>query len=383
MAAAGRPLLLCLSHLRWDWVYQRPQHLMSRASVDFDVVFWEEPVAATAGEDTPSLLVRRSAEGVTIAIPVLPTGFGPLEADAAQRTLLDELLGRLGQPVALAWYYTPMALDFAGHVPAAVTVFDSMDELSAFDGASARLPLLERRLMRGADLVFTGGRSLYAAKRNRHPCVSLFPSSVDAAHFRAARGADRSPAWQAALPRPRVGYFGVVDERLDLPLLGAVAELRPNWQFIMLGPVAKIDMADLPQRPNLHWRGMTPYEELPFHLSGWDAGLMPFALNEATRFISPTKTPEYLSAGVPVVSTPVADVVSDWGQDGLVPIASDPAGIVADLERAMAGRSAEWLARVDARLAGLSWDATWAGMRELVAQRQTAARNVEKEAAHV
>ena len=363
---------MCLSHLRWDWVYQRPQHLAGRAASDYEVVFWEEPVVALPGETAPSLRLRQTVEGVTVAVPVLPAGLGALEADAAQRSLLDGLLGELSQPVSVAWYYTPMALDFAGHVPAAVTVFDSMDELSAFAGASARLPLLERRLMRGADLVFTGGRSLYAAKRHRHPRVSLFPSSVDGAHFRAARGNDQSPAWQAALPRPRIGYFGVIDERLNLPLLHALAEQRPDWQFVMLGPVTKIDPAALPRRSNLHWRGLVPYAELPFHLSGWDAGLMPFALNEATRFISPTKTPEYLSAGVPVVSTPVPDVMSDWGQGGLVPIADDAPGLAALLEKAMAGRSADWLARVDARLAGVSWDATWAAMRELIEQRRSA-----------
>ena len=356
---------------------------MTRASRDYEVVFWEEPVAAAPGERAPCLRLRRTAEGVTIALPALPAGLGALEADAAQRTLLDDLLLKVGQTASVTWYYTPMALDFAGHVPAAVTVFDSMDELSAFDGASARLPLLERRLMRGADLVFTGGRSLYAAKRYRHPRVSLFPSSVDAAHFRAARGEDRSPTWQAGLARPRIGYFGVIDERLDLSLLGDVAGLRPDWQFVMLGPVTKIDPANLPRRPNLHWRGLVPYAELPAYLSGWDAGLMPFASNEATRYISPTKTPEYLSAGVPVVSTPVADVVSDWGQGGLVPIAPDAAGVAAALEQAMAGRTADWLARVDARLAGRSWDATWSSMRELIEQRRSAAGDAQKEAARV
>ena len=357
---------------------------MSQAASDFDVVFWEEPVAAAPGEKAPSLRMRRTPEGVTVAVPALPAGLGALEADAAQRALLDALLLGLQQPVSVAWYYTPMALDFAGHVPATVTVFDSMDELSAFAGASARLPLLERRLMRGADLVFTGGRSLYAAKRSRHPRVSLFPSSVDGVHFQTARGADRSPAWQAALPRPRIGYFGVVDERMDLPLVHAVAELRPDWQFVMLGPVTKVDAAKLPRCPNLHWRGLVPYAELPAYLSGWDAGLMPFALNEATRFISPTKTPEYLSAGVPVVCTPVPDVVSDWGQCGLVPIAPDPAGIVAALEKAMAGRSSDWLARVDARLAGLSWAATWSAMREKIEERRSVADAAPaKEAARV
>jgi len=368
-AASGSPLpvLLCLSHLRWDFVFQRPQHLMTQATGQHRVVFFEEPLPASGPGDAPKLDLRRSPEGVLIVTPVLPPGLDAAAADAAQRDLLDELLAELAGPVAVAWFYTPMALAFAGHVRPAITVYDCMDELSAFHSASPRLALLERRLLKQTDLVFTGGRSLHEAKRRLHSRVHLFPSSVDAAHFRRARCWEAAePADQAGLGRPRVGFFGVLDERMDYALLDAVAAARPDWQLVMLGPTAKIDPAALPRRPNLHWLGMKPYAELPAYLAGWDAGLMPFALNEATRFISPTKTPEFLAAGVPLVSTSVPDVVSDWQPDGLVEIADGPDAVVAALEALLSRPLQPWLARVDQRLRWLSWNATWARMQRLI-----------------
>ena len=258
LAPAARPLpvLLCLSHLRWDFVFQRPQHLMARAAAGFRVVFFEEPLAATTGG--PRLRTRMAPEGVLVATPLLPSGLDAAAADTAQRNLLDGLLAELAAPLGVAWYYTPMALSFAGHLQPAVTVFDSMDELSAFHGASPRLALLERRLLKQADLVFAGGRSLHEAKRRLHARVHLFPSSVDAAHFRVARGGpdpSGEPADQAGLQRPRIGFFGVIDERMDLDLVAGVADRRPAWQVVMLGPVVKIDPATLPRRLNLHWLG--------------------------------------------------------------------------------------------------------------------------------
>jgi glycosyltransferase involved in cell wall biosynthesis len=222
---------------------------------------------------------------------------------------------------------------------------------------------LEQVLLDRADLVFTGGRSLHEAKRDRHPRVFCFPSSIDAAHFGAARSPRPDPADQADVPRPRIGFFGVVDERMDLDLVRALAELRPEWRFVMIGPVAKIPPESLPRLPNLHWLGGKSYAELPAYLSGWDAGFMPFALNESTRFISPTKTPEFLAAGLPVVSTPVLDVVRDWGEAGLVDIASGPAAFADALGRALGAPRADRLRAVDRRLAEISWDRTWEEMR--------------------
>jgi len=371
------PVLLCLSHLRWDSVYHRPHHLMSRAVRSHSVIFFEEPLEVPAGPDLPRLVTRTTPEGVLVATPWIAPGQDEVVVEGQQARLLDELVATLATPVQVAWFYTPMALAFAASLRAAVTVFDSMDELSAFRGASPRLVLLERRLLRRADLVFAGGHSLHEAKSRLHPRMHLFPSSVDAPHFHRAREATDEPLDQAELPRPRLGFHGVVDERMDLDLLAAIADRRPAWQIVIVGPVAKLDPASLPQRPNLHWLGQKSYASLPSYLSGWDVGLMPFALNEATRYISPTKTPEFLAAGVPVVSTPVADVVHDWAHDGFVEIASGVDAMVAAVERLLTRPKQTWLARVDQRLRWMSWDATWARMQSLM---QDAARTAQQPA---
>src|SRR4051812_21575384 len=274
-SAPRRNLLLCFSHLRWNFVFQRPQHLLTRAVADHEVIFLEEPIFEPG--ITPRLNRHETPQGVTVVVPMLPEGLHGAPAIAAQRSLLDALLApAAGRPLT-AWFYTPMALEFAGHLRPDVTVYDCMDELSAFRGAPPRMVEMERALLARADLVFTGGRSLYEAKRGRHPRVHCFPSSIDAAHYAIARTpGEAEPADQTAIPHPRIGFFGVVDERMDTALVGALAEARPDWQFVMIGPVAKIDPATLPRRPNIHWLGGRSYAELPRYLQGWDLGFMPF-----------------------------------------------------------------------------------------------------------
>jgi UDP-galactopyranose mutase len=246
-----------------------------------------------------------------------------------------------------------------------------MDELSAFAGAPPALREREAALMRRADVVFTGGHSLYEAKRDLHPNIHPLPSSVDVAHFARARvpRSEGEPADQAPIPGPRLGFFGVVDERMDIDLLAAVADARPHWQIVMLGPVVKIDPANLPRRANVHWLGMKKYDELPAYLAGWDVALLPFARNASTRFISPTKTPEYLAAGKPVVSTSIRDVVRPYGEQGLVSIADTPADFVAAIESYL-GETDETRstrgARVDDMLSRTSWDRTYDRVEELL-----------------
>ncbi|HZH26460.1 MAG TPA: glycosyltransferase family 1 protein [Azospirillaceae bacterium] len=357
-------LLVCFSHLRWNFVYQRPQHLLSRAARTYRVYFVEEPVFEP--DVAPRLDLSRQPCGVVVCTPVLPDGPGGEECEAAQRSLVDDLLAGHADVPLVVWYYTPMALTVSDHLAPDVCVYDCMDELSAFRGAPPRLTLQERRLFDRADLVFTGGRSLYEAKRGRHHSVHAFPSSIDAAHFARARAGAVDPSDQAAVPRPRLGFFGVVDERMDVDMVGHMADLRPDWQFVMIGPVVKIDPGILPRRPNIHWLGGKRYEELPDYLAGWDVGLMPFALNESTRFISPTKTPEFLAAGVPVVSTRITDVVRPYGEAGLVEIASDPEDAVRKAAHLLQRPKGSWLERVDRFLGTMSWDRTWSEMDALV-----------------
>lgn len=353
----ARPLLLCFSHLRWNFVFQRPQHLMTRAAADHDVLYVEEPVD---GPDAGWQIVR--SNGVSVATPQLPAGGSHEQRVAAQARLLDMLLdGRLPD---IAWYYTPMALEFSDHLDVGVTVYDNMDELALFHGADSRIRQLEAQLLSRADVVFTGGFSLYHAKRHLHDNIHGVPSSIDRAHFAPMPGAPLpDPADQAHIARPRIGFFGVIDERMDMALVGALADRCPHMQFIMVGPVVKIDPASRPQRPNLHWLGGRDYAALPAYLQNWDCGIMPFAINDSTRFISPTKTPEFLSAGLGVVSTPITDVQQPYGELGLVGIASDAEGFATAIETAIAtAADPGWQRRVERQLNKGSWDSTWAFM---------------------
>ena len=368
-------VLLCFSHLRWDFVYQRPQHLLSRAARTMRVIFWEEPLYTE--HPSPCLITRPAAEGVLVVQPRLPWGTGTARAVEMQRSLLDEMIRGLRAARPVLWYYTPQALAFSGHLDGHPIVYDCMDELSAFKGADPALPAWERALMRRAALVFTGGHSLYAAKRAHHAAVHAFPSGVDAAHFLPARGALPEPAAQAAIPHPRIGYFGVLDERLDLGLLAQVAALRPGAHFVMIGPLAKIAESELPRAPNIHYLGAKPYAELPCHVAHWDVAMMPFALNEATRFISPTKTPEYLAAGLPVVSTPVADVVRQYGQTGFVQVADSPRTFATAIDRALA-QPPSWRAGADEMLRSMSWDGIWSQMAGLITRERAKAAPVRR-----
>ena len=368
---SGEPIRLedatvvCFSHLRWDFVYQRPQHLLSRFARHHDVIVIEEPIFEDVAE--PELRFTPREGNVKVGVPVLPHGLGHAGDVLAQRKLVDKMLEGLETSKRVFWYYTPMALLFTRHLDADVVVFDSMDELSAFKGAPPELLSLEEEMMGRADVVFTGGHSLYEAKKHRHHDIHAFPSSIDTKHFARGRSAEREePEDQAAIPHPRLGFFGVVDERFDIDLLRDVAAAKPDWQFVMIGPVVKIDPADLPKGDNIHWLGGRDYKRLPDYIGGWDIGFMPFALNESTRFISPTKTPEFLAAGLAVVSTPIHDVIRSYGDGNYVEIANDAASVVKSAEELMAMDRGPWLKRVDQKLAESSWDQTFERIYELV-----------------
>jgi glycosyltransferase involved in cell wall biosynthesis len=363
--------LLCFSHLRWNFVFQRPQHLMCRFAREMNVIYWEEPIEV-GPKETAYLQVREAqdAGNVRIAVPHLPEGMPEEAREATLKRLLVAHVASIPGTL-IAWYYTPMMLPFSRDVEADVTVFDAMDELSKFKFAPTHLLQLEQELIDRADVVFTGGSSLYEAKKDRHANVHCFPSSVDRAHFAKARARQFDPADQEDLPKPRLGFYGVLDERFDTDLLAKIAEMRPDWSFVMVGPVVKIAPEDLPHRPNIHYLGGKTYGELPSYLSGWDVALMPFAMNESTQFISPTKTPEYLAGGKPVVSTPIKDVVRHYGQLEGVQIASTPEEFVAACEKALElSRDPEsgWLAEADLMLSATSWDTTQARMAGLIAE---------------
>jgi UDP-galactopyranose mutase len=371
------PSLLVFSHLRWHFVTQRPQHLLTRAARTRQVFFIEEPWIHDATdpsskvEEGGALELMRVDEtpNVTVVRPHLNHGE---DVSLGQRRLLERLLADKTIEHFDRWYYTPMALAFSDHLHAGVTVYDCMDELSAFIGAPPELVQREKDLFSVADVIFTGGQSIFEAKRTQHANVHAFPSSIDVPHFEQARNAQADPADQAAIPHPRAGFFGVLDERFDTVLIAQVAKMRPDVQFVFIGPIVKIDPAQLPQADNIHYLGKKSYTELPSYLAGWDVALLPFAMNESTRFISPTKTPEYLAAGKRVVSTPITDVVRGYGDAGLVEIAATPVEFASAIDRAVnAEPDADWQARVERTLAQGSWDRTWDAMHaQMEAVRQ-------------
>ncbi|WP_308515476.1 glycosyltransferase [Sphingomonas flavescens] len=342
---------------------------MTRFAREMQVIYWEEPVDI-GPKETAFLQVREAedAANVRVIVPHLPQGMPEDAREAALKRLLDAHVASIRGPL-IAWYYTPMMLPFSRHLDADVVVFDAMDELSKFKFAPAKLLELEQEVIDRADVVFTGGASLFEAKKDRHANVHCFPSSVDRAHFCKARAHLFDPADQEDLPRPRLGFYGVLDERFDIDLLDAVAKMRPDWSFVMVGPVVKIAPEDLPKRSNIHYLGGKTYEQLPAYLSGWDVALMPFAMNESTQFISPTKTPEYLAGGKPVVSTPIRDVVRTYGHLEGVKIASTPNEFVAACEEALKlshDPESGWLAEADLMLSAASWDTTQARMMGLI-----------------
>ena len=266
-----------------------------------------------------------------------------------------------------SWYYTPMALPYTEHLKPQMVIYDCMDELSAFKFAPPELHYYEQKLIQKADIVFTGGYSIYYAKQHLHHNIHPFPSSIDKEHFAKARNFKGEVREQENIPHPRFGFFGVLDERFDIDLVAAVAAKKPDWHFILIGPVVKIDPASLPQLPNIHYPGSKHYNELPNYLAGWDVAIIPFANNEATRYISPTKTPEYLAGGKPVISAPIRDVVSPYGDNELVHIAADAESFIraAEFELNRTDKR-EWLNKVDTFLADNSWDNTWHQMVMLI-----------------
>jgi glycosyltransferase involved in cell wall biosynthesis len=361
--------IVVFSHLRWDLFYQRPQHIFSRMARRWRVVFIEEPVP---GSDVNELEIFEPAPGVQVWRPHVAgaaTGFHD-EHLAALQALVEDGMREHAVTDYWLWFCTPMALPLASQLRPRGIVYDCMDELSAFRSAPRQLVQRETALFKVADLVFTGGRSIHNAKRSRHPDVHCLPSGVDAKHFAIAGSAH---PLHADMPRPRLGYCGVIDERINLALLDAIARERPDWNIVMVGPLANVEAQALPRRDNIHWLGPRSYEELPALISGWDVCLLPFALTDATKSISPVQALEYMACGRPLVSTSIRDVVEPFGP--VVRIADTPEGFVADCEMIMQRTPEEQAAHVRAMaeiVAGTSWDGTVNAMAELVAQADEA-----------
>lgn len=354
--------LICFSHLRWDFVYQRPQHLMIRFSRQNRVFLIEEPLFDV---DHPGHLQLDRKGNLTVVIPHIQHGLSEDDSVYQQVNLLRDLFEKENITNYFFWYYTPMALTVGNYFSPTLTIYDCMDELSLFKNAPIALREREKELFDKADLVFTGGHNLYHAKKNSHHNIYSFPSSIDKEHFAEARMITTDQEDQAYIPHPRFGFYGVIDERFDIDLIKEVAERKPQWHFIIIGPVVKIDPEILPRMDNIHYLGGRNYDELPKYLAGWDVALIPFLRNDSTKYISPTKTPEYLAGGKPVISTSIIDVVTPYGVNDLVHIADTADEFIAAAEIELNRHDRDkWLEKIDRFLSQNSWDKTWDRMMQ-------------------
>jgi glycosyltransferase involved in cell wall biosynthesis len=360
------PDLLCFSHLRWNFVFQRPQHIMTRFSEGMRVFYFEEP---EFGSKENGKKITEVQKNLFVITPLIKQHLNGTSESKILEQLVQEVLMDYNIKNYWCWYYTPMAVNFTHTLNPELIIYDCMDELSAFRFAPLCLHMLEQTLLSVADIVFTGGHHLFELKRKvRDWNIFPFPSSIDKEHFGKARKVTVEPPDQKDIPKPRIGFFGVLDERLNIQLLDEIAAAKPEWNFILLGPVVKITMADLPKSPNIHYPGMKNYNELPDYIAGWDVAILPFALNESTKYTSPTKTPEYLAAGKPVVSTSIRDVVKTYGEKGHVHIADDAQNFIDAIEWELGNVDSlkERIAKSDKFLSTMSWNKTWIEMISLI-----------------
>jgi UDP-galactopyranose mutase len=356
--------IICFSHLRWDFVFQRPQHLLTRWSKELPVYYIEEPVFGNF--EVNFLKARNYNDNLTIITPHIQEESGEKEIQIYLEEAVKKLIQWNNISDYMFWYITPMAMPFTKNLNPTMVVYDCMDELSHFKGAHPDMIKNESALLKFADVVFTGGHYLYEYKKDKHNNIYPFPSSIDQKHFESGLSC-ADPADQASIPHPRVGFFGVIDERLNIDLLDGLARSLPNIHFVMIGPVVKIDPATLPRHANIHYLGQKAYAELPAYLGNWDIAFLPFAKNDSTRFISPTKTPEYLCCAKPVVSTSIRDVVVPYGEMGLVLISDTVSEFAIAIKKALQmTNDNSWKKKVKQVLKSNSWDLTWLGMKKII-----------------
>ena len=369
--------LIAFTHIKWNFVYQRPQHLLSRFAHYYRVFVIEEPVYN--GPESFYELSHNHDSNLWLVTLHISKETPSHEIGDTLKKLVDSLISSMSITQYFLWYYTPMALAYSDHLKPAAIVYDCMDELSAFKFAPPGIKEFETKLLSRADIVFTGGHSLYEAKKHLHHNIYPLPSSIDKKHFMIARKPQKDPPDQLPIPYPRIGFYGVLDERLNISLVESIASLRPEWQFVFIGPIIKIDPASLPNKENIHYLGAKNYSVLPHYLAGWDIAMLPFALNESTMYISPTKTPEYLAGGKPVISTSIRDVVVPYHQKGLVHIADTSEEFINVAEKIFNDDNKEgWLTKVDKFLENISWNETWHRMAELIDEAIESKREITK-----
>ena len=362
--------ILAFSHLRWDFVWQRPQQFLSRFAEQNPVLFVEEPKFDLSDGKEPELEVIDAGNGVKVAVPHLALGTPPKETSQFMQELVQQAIDQVNDngefDAPLHWYYSPMMVEWSlGQFPARGIVYDCMDELSQFKFAPAELIDNERRLIEAADVVFTGGYKLYEKKSQQHDNAHCFGCGVEYDHFAKAQDAAGGiPEDMKSIKKPIIGWFGVIDERVDYNLIREAAKLRPDYSFVLVGPVVKVDPASLPQAENIHWMGGRDYKELPEYCRAFDICMMCFAINEATEFINPTKALEYLATGKPVISTPVQDVLKQYSD--LVEIVRTPGEFVEAIDRLIKDPKPDRIAKGIEKARESSWEGTVSQMRGLI-----------------
>lgn len=366
--------LLVFSHLRWDFMFQRPQHLLSRQAKTRRVFYFEGPVFGMT--EIPRLHLRETSENVLVVIPYLPTNIDPDKMEVALADLVDELIYEEELIEYTTWYYSPKALTFSRHLDPKAVIFDYLDQLSY---SGEHFEVEESELMQRADIVFSSGQSLYETKKHAHHNIHFMPSGLDYAHFSQGRSKLVEPDDQINIPRPRVGFYGVIDQRFNFDLVIQMADLRPEYQFVIAGPVVNLDTRKLPRRSNIHYLGKKDYYALPLYLAGWDVTMMPYHLNETTKLVSPMKTLEYLAAGRPIISTGIPDVINAFEKRQLVRIANNPEDFLDQIDLAMQEKNRpEWLDRVDHFLKDQSWDNLFEKMAKIEREFSREKRNREE-----
>jgi len=359
------PYLIVFSHIRWNCIYQRPQNLMSRLAYHYRVLFIEEPIYEQTVSRYPTLEYSCQGPNIEVLTPrtgVPTAGFNQQQASILAPLLEEYLLANCIEDYAI-WFYTPMAYSFIDYLQPKAVIYDCTEIDSERDEDSMEWREMEEALVDHADTIFTSGPSLYDSKRDIHPNVHCLPNAVDMVHFSPERLLQTSHSstdvaqLQEKIGFPRLGFFGVIDERIDFDLLAKVAEARPDWNIVMLGPIKNVNESELPKYPNIHWLGMHSYERLPYFLATWDVCFLPYIVNDLTGFINPCQTLEYMAAEKPVVSTAIPDIAAMY--EDVAHFVHTPKQFIEQCETLLSHTAVERSALVSGMLTAvwrMSWD---------------------------
>jgi glycosyltransferase involved in cell wall biosynthesis len=374
--------IICFAH-DWGGDPTSKTHIM-RLLAKKSRVLWVNSIAMrrpVASKSDARRLITKLRRAFAGCVEVEPNIFVvnplvlPLPGSAlAQRlngVLLERSLRRTLSKLSFArpilWTFLPTMNRLVGRLGERLLVYHCVDKYSEFSGVPRdAIVAMERDLVKRADLVFTSAARLLEECRPLNPHTHFITHGVDTAHFgRALDPQTPVPDDLAGIRKPVAGFFGLIADWVDLPLIRSLARERPDWSFVLIGKAAT-DLAPLQGLSNVHWLGQKPYTELPGYCRGFDVALIPFVQNELTLRVNPLKLREYLAAGLPVVSTPLPEISR---YDGLVRLATRREEFIGGIEAALAERSPELAGRRFEAMRGESWEARVADMARLIDER--------------